>query len=258
MKGEYKVQETVVLKCGGSSVDDLSDAFFSNIKKIQDDGYKIVIVHGGGPAIKSILEKLEIETEFVDGLRYTNESVIDVVEMVLSGKVNSSLTRRVNESNLRAVGLAGTDDHLLTAEAIDLDKYGLVGEVKDVNVDLINDLTDQGIVPVISPLALSQDGKRLNVNADSAAGAIAKALAASQLVFVTDVPGILKRGELLETVSEAEINDLIQEGTIYDGMIPKVKAALNGLTKDIQVKIVDGKHSDLTSENKLKGTTIIK
>lgn len=258
MKGAFKVQETVVLKCGGSSVDDLSDDFFSNIKKIQENGYKIVLVHGGGPAIKSMLTKLDLKTEFVDGLRKTDEAVIDVVEMVLSGHVNSSLTRRVNEAGISAVGLAGTDNQLLTAQAIDLDKYGLVGEVSDVNIDLINDLTKNNLVPVISPVALSKDGKRLNVNADSAAGAIAKALGASQLVFVTDVAGILKQGKLLETVSESEIHELIKTGIIHGGMIPKVKAALNGLTEDVQVKIVDGKESNLTSENNLKGTTISK
>lgn len=247
----------IVFKCGGSSVDDLSDDFFKNISSLQKQGMKPVIVHGGGPAIKENLNKLNIESEFIDGLRKTTEEIIDVVEMVLSGTVNSSLTRRFNKTNLKALGISGTDNNLITAKPINYEKYGLVGEVESVNVELLNVLLKEDYIPVISPLAVDQAGNRYNINADTAAGSIAKALGAKQLIIVTDVAGILKNDELLKEVTIHDIEKLIDEGTIYGGMIPKVKAALNGLEGNVnQVKIVNGKNSVLTTDNHLLGTTI--
>ncbi len=247
----------IVFKCGGSSVDDLSDDFFANISSLQKRGIKPVIVHGGGPAIKENLSKLNIESRFVDGLRKTSEETIDVVEMVLSGNVNSSLTRRFNQANLEALGVSGTDNNLIVAKPIDYEKYGLVGEVVQVNVKLLNVLLAENYIPVISPLAVDKAGNRYNINADTAAGSIAKALGAKELIIVTDVPGILKNGELLEEVTINDIDELIKEGTIYGGMIPKVKAALNGLAGNVsKVRIVNGKKSVLTQQNQLLGTTI--
>ena len=253
------MQDIVVLKCGGSSIDDLSEMFFENIKMLMSKGVKPVIVHGGGPAIKDLLSKLDIEFEFVDGLRKTTDEIMDVVEMVLSGHVNSSLTRCANRAGMQTIGLSGTDSNLLVAEPIDYDRYGLVGEVTGVNTKLLTKIIDIGLIPVISPVALCNKGKRYNVNADTAAGAIAKALGAKQLVFVTDVDGILKDEQLLEEVTINDVENLIKDGTIYGGMIPKVKAALNGLAGDVsEVKIVNGKHSELTRSHTLKGTIIKK
>ena len=247
----------IVFKCGGSSVDDLSDDFFKNISSLQKQGMKPVIVHGGGPAIKDNLNKLNIESEFIDGLRKTTEEIIDVVEMVLSGSVNSSLTRRFNQADLKALGISGTDNNLITAKPINYEKYGLVGEVENVNTDLLNVLLKENYIPVISPLAVDHAGNRYNINADTAAGSIAKALGAKQLIIVTDVAGILKNDELLKEVTISDIEELIDDGTIYGGMIPKVKAALNGLEGNVsQVKIVNGKKSVLTTDNHLLGTTI--
>lgn len=253
------VEEIIVLKCGGSSVNDLSDDFFDNLKALQKAGMKPVIVHGGGPAIKEMLEKLAIEFEFVDGLRRTTEQMMDIVEMVLSGNVNPALSRRVNEAGIKAIGISGSDMNLLQATPIDYERYGLVGEVSNINVDFIYELLTRNIVPVISPVAIGTDLNRYNVNADTAAGAVASALGAKQLLFVTDVPGILQDGTLLEEVTTEEIEAFIADGTIFGGMIPKVKAAMKGLTSNIEkVMIVNGKQSELKNTTTLAGTTITK
>lgn len=251
------MNKIVVFKCGGSALADLSDEFFENIQFLQAAGIKPIIVHGGGPAIQQMLDKLQIKSEFVDGLRKTTEEMMQIVEMILVGNVNPAFTRRMNGLGIRALGISGSDMNLLQANPIHLEKYGLVGEVTSVNTEYIKQLLDQEIVPVISPIAIGKDGKTYNINADTAAGAIASELNAAKLVFVTDVPGILKDGKLLETVSTAEVENLIADGTIYGGMIPKVKAALQGAHGNVQeVMIVNGKKSTLINKTNLKGTTI--
>lgn len=247
----------IVLKCGGSSINDLSDQFFENIKTLITAGLQPVIVHGGGPAIQEMLEKLSISFEFVDGLRKTTEPMMEIVEMVLSGSVNPRLTRRVNETGIKALGVSGTNMNVLEAIAIDFVKYGQVGEVTKVNTAILHELLDKDIVPIISPIAIGADKKTYNVNADTAAGAVASALKAEQLIFVTDVPGILHDGELLKVVTTKEIKQLIAERIIYGGMIPKVKAAMKGLSGNVkEVMIVNGKQSELSDATTLVGTTI--
>lgn len=222
-----------------------------------DSGMKPVIVHGGGPAIQEMLEQLQIHYEFIDGLRKTTDEMMDIVEMILAGNVNPALTRRVNAAGIAAIGVSGSDMNLLKAEPINLTRYGLVGEIKDVNVSLLHQLLKHKIVPIISPVAIGKDEKRYNVNADTAAGAVASALKAKQLVFVTDVPGVLYKEKLLETVTTEEIEMFIKDGTIYGGMIPKVKAAMDGLRGNVsEVMIVNGKRSQLKDTKTLRGTTI--
>ncbi|HLR41204.1 MAG TPA: acetylglutamate kinase [Virgibacillus sp.] len=251
--------DIIVLKCGGSIIDVLSDQFFGNILALKKSGYKPVIVHGGGPAIKEMLDVLEIETEFVDGLRKTTPEVMDVAEMVLTGTVNNALTRKLNLAGIQAIGLSGSDAQTLTAEPKELERYGLVGEVTNVNIPFLKQLMEEDIVPVIAPIALGADGNRYNVNADTAAGAVAEALGAKQLIFVTDVPGILQEDELLESVTEKEVAQLIAEGTIYGGMIPKVTAAIASLNEVLdEVMIVDGKQSVIQTDRQLVGTVIKK
>lgn len=251
------MKDIVVFKCGGSSVADLPDQFFQNIKKLKNAGKHPVIVHGGGPAIEKMLDQLNITYEFVEGLRKTTDEMMDVVEMILTGQVNPALIRRLNANQIQAVGLSGSDLQLLEAEAIDADRFGQVGQVEKVNVKLIEALLLQDIVPVISPVAIDQTQKRLNVNADTAAGAVASALKAEKLIFVTDVDGILKEGQLIEATTNDEIQAMIADGTIYGGMIPKVKAALKGLRGDVEtVMIVNGYKPKLSRASELKGTSI--
>jgi len=253
------VHDIIVLKCGGSTVDQLSDHFFANICKLKQAGLKPIIVHGGGPAIKQLLDKLNIEGDFVDGLRKTTEQVMDVVEMTLSGKVNQALVRKLNDAGIKSIGLSGSDGQLLEAEAIDFERYGYVGNITNVNTELLIQLLDMDIMPVIAPVALNAEGTRFNVNADTAAAAVAKSLDAKQLVFVTDVPGILHEEKLLETVTQEQIEALIQSGVVHGGMIPKVRAALDSLSGTLEeVMIVDGNQSALATDKSLVGTVIKK
>lgn len=241
-------------------IDSLSDSFFENIKTLQKAGLKPVIVHGGGPAIKLMLEKQQIKSEFVDGLRKTTEPVLDVVEMVLTGMVRNALVRRLNSKGIEALGMSGSDANLIRVNPLNFERYGYVGEVTEINAPFLEKIMASGIVPVIAPIGLSDEGTRYNVNADTAAGAVAKALNAKQLVFITDVPGILKDNVLLESVSQSEIYELIEAGTIYGGMIPKVKAALVSLGEFMdEAMIVDGNQPVINSaDGKLVGTIIKK
>jgi len=251
------LEKIIVFKCGGSSVDELSTQFFTNIHSLMEEGWKPVIVHGGGPAIQNMLEKLNITFEFVDGLRKTTAPMMEVVEMILTGEINPQLTRKLNKNGIKAVGISGSDYNLLKAKPINKEKYGQVGEVSEVNANYIKTILEEKIVPVISPVAIGKDYSTYNINADTAAGAIASALGAKRLVFVTDVPGILKDEKLLEKVTENEISTMIESGIIYGGMIPKVKAALHGLQGNVpEVMIINGKNSEPMINGQLKGTTI--
>ena len=254
------MSEIIVLKCGGSIIDTLSDSFFANIKNLQKSGLKPIIVHGGGPAIEEMLEDLQIKSEFIDGLRKTTKPVMDVVEMVLTGIVNNEITRKLSDHGIQSIGLNGSDVQLLKAKPKDFEKLGYVGEVTDVNVKFLKHLLETGVVPVITPVAVGEDGQSYNINADTAAGAVASAVAAKQLIFVTDVPGILQDNELLECVTENEINEMIEDGTIYGGMIPKVEAALNSLSKDLsEAMIIDGNQAVIGgTDTSLVGTVIKK
>lgn len=254
------MKDVIVLKCGGSIMKNLTDRFFTNIKTLQKSGLKPIIVHGGGPEIKAMLDQLQIETEFVNGLRKTTSEVMDVVEMVLSGAVNNELVRKLNKAGITSIGLSGSDANLFEAVPKDFKNLGYVGEMTRVNISFLFNLLDQGIVPVIAPIAVGKDGVRYNVNADTVAGEVAKAVVAKQLIFVTDVPGIMKEGVLLDTVTEDEIKMFITNGIIHGGMIPKVEAALLSLNDYLEeAMIVDGNQAVLASnETTLVGTVIKK
>lgn len=242
-----------VMKCGGSTLAALPDVFFLDLKKLQDEGMIPVIVHGGGPAISDTLGKLSIETEFVNGLRKTNEAVLDVVEMVLSGQINKEIVRKVQQFGAKALGLSGVDGYLIEAKPVaNADQVGLVGEVTNVNAALVQGVIDLGYMPVIAPVGIGDNAQRYNINADTAAGAVASHLGVERLIVVTDVPGIMKTvdGEkrVLPVVTVAEIERMIESGDIYGGMIPKVRAAIQCIQGRVsEVVIVSGSEPEVLS-----------
>ncbi|MBY0095324.1 acetylglutamate kinase [Mesobacillus maritimus] len=234
--------KSIVLKCGGSVLDELSPAFFEAIHSLKKNGYKPVIVHGGGPAINTMLDLYKIDSKFHNGLRVTCDKTMEVVEMVLSGKTNRQLVSLLAEGGLNAIGLNGSDGGCLVADFINKEDLGFVGTVTMVNKEIINKLIDSDLIPVITPIGATEDGERLNINADYAAAAVAKAIDAERCIFVTNVEGILINGELIEETSTTEIQEYISDGHIYGGMIPKVESAISALDKGInQVMIVSGK-----------------
>jgi acetylglutamate kinase len=234
--------KSIVIKCGGSVLDELSPAFFEAIHSLINNGYKPVIVHGGGPAINAMLDLYKIDSKFHNGLRVTCDKTMEVVEMVLSGKTNRQLVSLLAEGGLDAIGLNGSDGGCLVADFINKEELGFVGTVTMVNKGIINKLMDSELIPVITPIGATEEGYRLNINADYAAAAVAKALDAERCIFVTNVEGILIEGELIEETSTTEIQEYISAGHIYGGMIPKVESAISALDKGInQVMIVSGK-----------------
>ncbi|WP_209437931.1 acetylglutamate kinase [Mesobacillus selenatarsenatis] len=234
--------ETVVIKCGGSVLEDLNDNFFNSLKELIEDGLYPVIVHGGGPAINSMLELLEIETKFKEGLRVTCEKTIEIVEMVLSGQTNRQLCSMLMMHDFHALGINGSDGRCLQAEFIDKQGLGFVGTITHVNTDLIMMAINNGYIPVITPIGITQDGSKLNINGDYAAASIAKALKAERCAFVTNVDGILINGELVGEMSESQIESYISDGSIYGGMVPKVTSALSATKAGVDtVMIISGK-----------------
>ncbi|MFS0814136.1 acetylglutamate kinase [Peribacillus phoenicis] len=184
--------DILVIKCGGSIINELSESFFNSVKELQNRGYHIVFVHGGGPDINSMLEKFEIEPVFEDGLRKTTTEVLEIVELMLAGKSNRSLVHKLEAHGIKAVGLNGSDGGILTGDYIDEQKLGAVGEIQQVNTELFGLLFEKGYCPVLTPISTTEEGTKLNVNADMAAGSVAKALSADMCLFVTDVKGVLE------------------------------------------------------------------
>jgi acetylglutamate kinase len=251
-----------VMKCGGSTLAALPESFFTDMKQLQEEGIATVIVHGGGPAISDTLTKFGIETEFVNGLRKTNEAVLDVVEMVLSGQINKEIVRRIQLAGAKALGLSGVDGQLIQVQPVSNHaEVGLVGDVTGVNAALIEGIIGMGYIPVIAPVGLGADGsQRYNINADTAAGAVASHLGVERMIVVTDVPGIMKvvDGEkrVLPTVTVADIEQMITDGDIYGGMIPKVRAAIQCIQGKVrEVVIVNGAEPNILSKV-LKGAEI--
>ncbi|WP_066305397.1 acetylglutamate kinase [Bacillus sp. FJAT-29814] len=236
----------LVIKCGGSVLENLPRSFYEDIVQMQQAGeWTPVLVHGGGPLINQLLKSLNIETKFINGLRVTNHDVLDIVEMVLSGMVNKQVVRNIAEVQGSAFGISGVDGNLLKAvPTSDAQTLGFVGEVVEVNQTVIEGIVKQGYIPVISPIGIDSTGQRYNINGDIAASAIAKSLGAN-LCFISDIPGILVEKNGVKTkvdkVSKAIIEEMIENQTIYGGMIPKVKAAIDGLVHNIrEVAIING------------------
>lgn len=236
----------IVIKCGGSVFETLPEAFFQDITHLQQTGcYFPIIVHGGGPVISKLLTQLNIPNQFQNGLRVTTDEVLEVSEMVLNGFINKQIVTRLIKAGGEALGISGIDGGLLQAKSIDESKsLGWVGQVETVNVDLLKKVMDLQIIPVISPIGLDEEGGHYNINADTAAAAIAQSLQAP-LCFFSDIPGIsvTKNGEkmVLKTVTKKGIQNLIQSGAIYGGMVPKVQAAIESVEHDVpEVVILNG------------------
>lgn len=249
-KSMHHTDHKIVIKLGGSTLEGLSEAFFANFKKLQAEGKSIIITHGGGPAINRQLEKAQIESKTVNGLRVTDRTMIDIVKTTLIGEVNTMLVQALNRAGILAVGLNGFDGNLIESEVIDESVYGFVGEVTNVNTDLIEKLVTAGIVPVIACIGVSPGGQALNINGDTVASSVALALQSESLLLVTDVAGIRIEGVYQQHVTEEQIQEWISDESIYGGMIPKVQGALACLEAGIpSVKIVSAS---------LEGTTIVK
>ena len=242
--------KTIVVKYGGNAMlnNELKTAVIEDIILMNCVGIKIVLVHGGGPEIEAMLKKTGKESRFVDGLRYTDEEIMDIVQMVLCGKVNKEIAALIQKTGGRAIGLCGIDGGMLKAKKIN-EELGLVGEIEQVDTSIITSILNSGIIPVISSVAYginNEEGKSLNINADTAAAKIAAALGAEKLVLMTDVRGVLRDvqddASLIKCIARHELDALKREGIISKGMIPKTDCcaiALDGGVK--KAHIIDGR-----------------
>ncbi|MEM9244939.1 MAG: acetylglutamate kinase [Cyanobacteria bacterium P01_F01_bin.153] len=239
---------TIVVKYGGAAMKDgqLKDKVVRDIVFLSCVGVRLVVVHGGGPEINSWLTKLNIEPQFKDGLRVTDADTMDVVEMVLVGRVNKELVSLINQAGGAAIGLCGKDGNLVTARPEGKEGVGFVGEVSTVNPSLLEPLLDAGYIPIISSVAADEEGQAYNINADTVAGEIAAALGAEKLVLLTDTPGILEDfhdpSTLIEKVDIQGARKLIDDGIVGGGMIPKVNCCVRSLAQGVRAAhIIDGR-----------------
>ena len=256
----------IVVKMGGSTLDaeDVLVQFAESIAVLPED-CEITVVHGGGKDIARQLEKMGREFTFIDGLRVTDDEIIDVVEMVLSGLVNKWITRALERRSVRAVGISGTDLELFHAEKLCVEggDLGYVGSIKRVSTELIEILIEKGITPVVSPISIGGEGRAYNVNADHAAGKLAEAWKADDLIYITDVSGITIDGSIREIIHIDEVEDLIGSGEITGGMIPKLMNCAAAVSHGVgRVHIIgwEGPQSIVNSihEDSHMGTIIIK
>ena len=244
----------IVVKCGGSIIDQLSDHFFNSLSELKSLGYSFVFVHGGGPDINEMMKKFEIPVQFEKGLRKTSTKTLEVAELVLAGKTNRELVHKLQSKGFQAVGINGSDGPILEADYINKEQLGEVGVITKVNSHLLMNLLSSGFYPVLTPISMSRAGQKLNVNADSAAGAVAAALKAEKCIFITDVSGIKNGEQMIHHITEAEINELIDQGKIYGGMIPKVQAALAAKEQGASTILITSGVSGFFTENKWSGT----
>ena len=248
---------TIVVKYGGHAMVDeqLKADFARDITLLKFTGLNPVVVHGGGPQINKVLDQMGIQHRFIKGMRLTDEVTMDVVEMVLGGKVNKDIVSQINKEGGKAVGLSGKDGELIRAKKLhivyqedekkppEIIDPGLVGQVTQINPNIINTLSQQGFIPIIAPVGTGDSGETYNINADLVASSMAAALSAKRLVFLTDVEGVLNiSGELISSIDLKTVEQMIKEKTISGGMIPKIECALEALKSGIEkVHIINGK-----------------
>ena len=251
------VGKTLVIKYGGNAMenDDLKTGFARDIVLMKAVGINPVVVHGGGPQIGDLLKRLSIESHFIDGMRVTDSQTMDVVEMVLGGHVNKEIVNLINRHGGSAIGLTGKDAGLIQAKKMvvkrqtpemttpEIIDFGHVGEVTGINTDLLNMLTKGDFIPVIAPIGVGADGESYNINADFVAGKVAEALKAEKLMLLTNIAGLMdKEGHVLTGLTTAQVDGLIEDGTIYGGMLPKIRCALEAVQGGVTTAhIVDGR-----------------
>ncbi|MCG8635252.1 MAG: acetylglutamate kinase [Desulfobacterales bacterium] len=249
--------KTVVIKYGGHAMVDekLKQDFANDVILLKTIGINPVVVHGGGPQINKVLDAMGITSTFIRGMRYTDDATMDVVEMVLGGKVNKDIVARINREGGRAVGLTGKDGGLILAEKMkiyhqedeskppEIIDPGMVGDVSAVNPEIIHTLTARGFIPIIAPVGIGSQGETYNINADVVASKISSALNAERLMLVTDVDGVLDPDKnLVSSINDGEIREMIADGRIRGGMIPKVECALDALKSGVRKShIINGK-----------------
>lgn len=241
----------VVIKYGGAAMTDceLKKKVMQDIVLMKYVGMHPVIVHGGGPEINAMLERLDIETKFINGLRVTDRPTMEVVEMVLGGKVNKEIVMGLNASGGKAIGISGKDGNLIQAEPVDSSgAMGFTGRVKCINPEIIETVIENGYIPVISPIGTDEKHETYNINADLVAAAVAVAINADKLVLLTDVPGLLRDPadpeSLISILKVSEVSDYVADGTIAGGMLPKVRCCVESVTGGVgRTHIIDGRQA---------------
>ena len=248
---------TIVVKFGGNAMVDplLHESFARDVVLMKLVGMNPVVVHGGGPQIGALLEKLSIHTEFVDGMRVTDSQTMDVVEMVLGGSVNKEIVSSINRNGGRAIGVTGKDGQLIRARRLQVTRHspeleapeiidiGHVGDVEQIDISVINVILDSDFIPVIAPIGVGADGSTYNINADLVAGKLAQVMQAEKLMLLTNVAGLLDGdGEILTGLSTSQVDKLIADGTITGGMLPKISCALDAVKSGVaSAHIIDGR-----------------
>lgn len=249
--------KTIVVKYGGNAMTDpaLQHSFARDIVLLKQVGINPVVVHGGGPQIGNLLKQIGKESHFIDGMRVTDAETMDVVQMVLGGLVNKQIVNMINQAGGRAIGLTGKDGNMIIAKKLVLERkaaanqpseiidLGHVGEVTDIDASVVRMLEEDRFIPVIAPVGVGTDGTSYNINADIVAGKMAQVLNAERLLLLTNTPGVLdKQGSLIETLSQQDIQNLIADGTIQGGMLPKLACAIDAIAGGAQnASIIDGR-----------------
>jgi acetylglutamate kinase len=249
--------KTIVVKYGGHAMggEGVSEDFAQSLVLMKQTGIDPIVVHGGGPQIGAMLDRLGIKSEFIDGLRVTDRNAIDIVEMVLTGSINKAIVTAINSAGGRAVGISGKDGNLIVAKKLSRVKrdatgnveriidLGFVGEPDEINPEVLETIMNSDLIPVVAPIGVGRNGETYNINADTVAGAIAGALNADRLLFLTDVPGVMdKDGKIIPSLTISQAQALIRDGTISGGMIPKVQTCIDALREGVEaVVILDGR-----------------
>ncbi|RYD92537.1 MAG: acetylglutamate kinase [Sphingobacteriales bacterium] len=249
--------KTIVVKYGGNAMDgaEMENSFARDIVLMKQVGMNPIVVHGGGPQIGELLAKLNIQSRFVDGMRVTDSATMDVVEMVLGGSVNKHIVSLINRNGGQAIGVTGKDGNLINARKMEVTRYspelkateiidiGQVGEVRSINRKVIDLMVQSDFIPVIAPIGVGSDGTSYNINADLVAGKVAEILQAEKLMLLTNVSGLLdKQGQVLTGLTTSRVDELIADGTIYGGMLPKIQCALDAVKNGVHsAHIVDGR-----------------